>query len=53
MEEEKQRGELIMYNYVKDGVTYSTPHEQVAAIRSDNGEYFADYSITPEKNNTN
>lgn len=37
-EEKKER--LTIYKYVRDGVEYSTPNEQIAAQRSDNGEYF-------------
>lgn len=32
--------EVVIYSYVKDGKTYHTPNEQIAAQRSDTGEYF-------------
>ena len=32
--------EVVIYSYVKDGKTYYTPNEQIAAQRSDTGEYF-------------
>lgn len=43
--------EVIMYSYVKDGKTYHTPNEQIAAQRSDSGEYFIEiHNKQPENN---
>lgn len=39
MREDKDK-EVVIYSYVKDGKTYHTPNEQIAAQRSDTGEYF-------------
>lgn len=37
--EEKDK-EIVIYKYTKDGKVYHTPNEQIAAQRSDTGEYF-------------
>ena len=39
MSREKDK-ETIIYKYIKDGKEYFTPNEQIAAQRSDTGEYF-------------
>jgi len=42
--------EYIMYSYVRDGKTYHTPNEQIAAQRSDSGEYYIEiHNKQPDK----
>jgi hypothetical protein len=43
--------EIIMYRYVKDGVTFHTPNEQIASLRSDSGEYFIEIHNKQVENN--
>jgi hypothetical protein len=43
--------EIIMYSYVKDGLTFHTPNEQIASIRSDSGEYFIEIHNKQVENN--
>lgn len=43
--------EIIMYIYVKDGVIFHTPNEQIAALRSDSGEYFMEIHNKQVENN--
>ena len=38
---EKERG--IIYSYIRGGVEYHTPNEQIASMRSDSGEYYITY----------
>lgn len=40
MSEEKEEQKLTMYMYVRNGKEFHTPNEQIAAQRSDTGEYF-------------
>ena len=37
---EDRKEKVTVYKYVRDGVEYTTPNEQIAAQRSDTGEYF-------------
>jgi hypothetical protein len=38
-EERPEEKEIITYSYMKDGVRCHTPYEDLAALRSDDGEY--------------
>ena len=51
MEYSDKDKEVIMYRYVKDGKMHYTPNEQIAAQRSDSGEYFIEiHNKQPENN---
>jgi hypothetical protein len=43
MSEEVQT--VTMYKYMRGGVFYHTPNEQIAAQRSDTGEYFIEHHV--------
>jgi hypothetical protein len=49
MSEEKEEQKIIMFMYIKDGKEFHTPNEQIAAQRSDSGDYFR---VSYDKSNT-
>jgi hypothetical protein len=51
MSQKDNEKEIVMYSYVKDGKEFHTPNEQIAAQRSDSGEYFIEkHNKQPENN---
>lgn len=39
--EENPVEKIILFEYVRDGVTYYTPNETIAGMRSETGKYYS------------
>jgi len=38
-EEKQEEREVVTYSYMRGGVRYHTPHEDIAILRAEDGEY--------------
>jgi hypothetical protein len=46
---EERQMEVVAYSYMREGVEYHTTNENIAALRSDTGEYNVIYGEVKDK----
>lgn len=45
--EEKPVEKIILFEYTRDGVVYTTPNEMIASMRSQDGKYYSvEYTVS-------